>query len=158
MLQRLSISVINRPVFSCQGRRSWGIPGAVFLLSREYLRQFNETSVQDRNLQYIIGGAEAGRSIVSVLQNKGLDALSSWIYDPILTHTGPLVQVIFYQPVMALGGGGQNLDDKVRSALAAHIVQLVGITHNGQVGFHQGINVLGPVAGLLKEPDGERAA
>ena len=30
LLQRLSMSIINRPIFSCQGRLAWYIPGATF--------------------------------------------------------------------------------------------------------------------------------
>ena len=71
----------------------------------KHFGELNEATLQDGNLQHIFGGAEAGSRIVSILQNKRLNASGRGVHDPILTDSGPLVQVVFGQAVMPLSRG-----------------------------------------------------
>ena len=103
----------------------------------------------------ILGGVQLGHAVAAAGEQAHLDGALFRADDPVFRYPRPLIQVVLGQPVVPLGGRGEDLNDEIGRALAAHVVQLAGVAHHGQVGLHQGVHVLRPVARLLKEPDGK---
>ena len=72
-------------------------------------------------------------------------------YCLVLPHPGPLIQPQLYKPVMPLRGGGKDLHHHVWGTLAAAIIQLGGVAHDGDIRLHYRVHVLRGVAVFLKE-------
>ena len=61
--------------------------------------------------------------------------------DPVLAHSGTLVQVELRQLVMACGSWGKNLNHQVRRTVNAALVYLVFVAYHHQVWLKDGIHI-----------------
>jgi len=124
------------------------------LLLSENLRQVN-TEIFPQIHGYRPAGINVSSIVKPVLQPENLDRLPHRIYDPIFPDARPLVQPILQRQIMPPAGWGKDLDHHIRGALAAVAVQLVRITHNGDIRFQHGILVLRGILLFQEGADGK---
>ena len=70
-----------------------------------------------------------------VLQVKYDDLPGGGIYDPVFTHTCFGILVELESDVLSPGGGGENLDDKVRSSIDPDIAKFLPVTLDENIGL-----------------------
>ena len=113
----------------------------LYLFSK-YRCQVDGATLQHIYRYGVLSPAEVFRGIPAVVQDRDLHRLAGGIYDPILPHPGPLIQIELGETVMACGGRGEDLDHQVRRALAPDFIQLAGITHHRDIRLHQRVHIV----------------